>query len=379
MNLTASIYLGTPSSPGHTQLHGLKTRKLRVVANQQRDIFLTEWRPSSARSADSDGASVLLLGQSESHAAMSLARPGMARSATRNQAAVIAVAVARSGHQARCALPTVEQLLGIAQITPSQRPVWLLTASGLEHAGAWGLSRSVRCEVQVRMGCICACCSLAELEVCLEPEVIVHPRGQRLAPRLCHKMRTTSNSAVQLSFHARGALSALFIEPQPHLSPSKASNVLIRARAVGLNFRDVLNVLGEYPGDPGPPGSDAGGVVSGVSDLSTSKIGAAVFGFCSAPFASVTSSSAWLLTGKPAAFSFEQASTLPIAWSTTHAALERGHLSARCGHLIHAAAGGVGCKAIEYTLWLGARAFGTVGRPDKHSLLHMQGVDLLNS
>ena len=23
---------------------------------------------------------------------------------------------------------------------------------------------------------------------------------------------------------------------------------------VGLNFRDVLNVLGEYPGDPGPPG-----------------------------------------------------------------------------------------------------------------------------
>ena len=33
-------------------------------------------------------------------------------------------------------------------------------------------------------------------------------------------------------------------------------------RAVGLNFRDVLNVLGMYPGDPGPPGADFAGVVA---------------------------------------------------------------------------------------------------------------------
>lgn len=35
-------------------------------------------------------------------------------------------------------------------------------------------------------------------------------------------------------------------------------------RAVGLNFRDVLNVLGMYPGDPGPPGADCAGVVEAV-------------------------------------------------------------------------------------------------------------------
>ena len=29
---------------------------------------------------------------------------------------------------------------------------------------------------------------------------------------------------------------------------------LVSVRAVGLNFRDVLNVLGMYPGDPGDPG-----------------------------------------------------------------------------------------------------------------------------
>ena len=30
----------------------------------------------------------------------------------------------------------------------------------------------------------------------------------------------------------------------------------IGSRAWGLNFRDVLNVLGMYPGDPGDPGGD---------------------------------------------------------------------------------------------------------------------------
>jgi len=36
---------------------------------------------------------------------------------------------------------------------------------------------------------------------------------------------------------------------------------LIAVTAVGLNFRDVLNVLDMYPGDPGAPGSDCSGVV----------------------------------------------------------------------------------------------------------------------
>ena len=38
----------------------------------------------------------------------------------------------------------------------------------------------------------------------------------------------------------------------------------VTVRAVGLNFRDVLNVLGMYPGDPGAPGADSAGVVAQV-------------------------------------------------------------------------------------------------------------------
>ena len=33
---------------------------------------------------------------------------------------------------------------------------------------------------------------------------------------------------------------------------------------MGVNFRDVLNVLGMYPGDPGPPGADCAGVVTAI-------------------------------------------------------------------------------------------------------------------
>ena len=40
--------------------------------------------------------------------------------------------------------------------------------------------------------------------------------------------------------------------------------VQVSVMAVGLNFRDVLNILGMYPGDPGEPGGDCAGIVAAV-------------------------------------------------------------------------------------------------------------------
>ena len=39
---------------------------------------------------------------------------------------------------------------------------------------------------------------------------------------------------------------------------------LVSVQAVGLNFRDALNVLGAYPGDPGEPGTDVAGVIAAL-------------------------------------------------------------------------------------------------------------------
>ena len=70
--------------------------------------------------------------------------------------------------------------------------------------------------------------------------------------------------------------------------------VLLSVRAVGLNFRDVLNVLGEYPGDPGPPGADSSGVVDSTGASSGHAAGSSVFGLAEGPFASLARASAQL-------------------------------------------------------------------------------------
>lgn len=44
----------------------------------------------------------------------------------------------------------------------------------------------------------------------------------------------------------------------------RTGQVALAVAAVGLNFRDVLNVLGLYPGDPGAPGGDCAGTVTAV-------------------------------------------------------------------------------------------------------------------
>ena len=69
---------------------------------------------------------------------------------------------------------------------------------------------------------------------------------------------------VQLTPSPRGSLTGLVAtaihETGMHARGTHQS-VVLDVHAVGINFRDVLNVLGMYPGDPGPPGADCAGVV----------------------------------------------------------------------------------------------------------------------
>ena len=69
-----------------------------------------------------------------------------------------------------------------------------------------------------------------------------------------HSVRGVVNGPVELAMSCRGALSSLSVQPQ-----STQLSATLQVKAVGLNFRDVLNVLGMYPGDPGAPGGDCAG------------------------------------------------------------------------------------------------------------------------
>ena len=94
-------------------------------------------------------------------------------------------------------------------------------------------------------------------------------------------------------------------------------------RAVGLNFRDVLNVLGAYPGDPGPPGSDCAATVARLGGtFAHLQIGGAVLGeAATGSLASVARSDGRLTASIDGSLSFEQACTLPTTWSTVHMSL----------------------------------------------------------
>ncbi|GBG00647.1 type I polyketide synthase, partial [Raphidocelis subcapitata] len=70
-----------------------------------------------------------------------------------------------------------------------------------------------------------------------------------------------AGEALQLVPSPRGAFSNLVPAAVDVSAPLAPGRVLLSVRAVGLNFRDVLNVLGMYPGDPGAPGGDCAGVV----------------------------------------------------------------------------------------------------------------------
>ena len=64
----------------------------------------------------------------------------------------------------------------------------------------------------------------------------------------------------RLGLAGKGTFDHLTLEEVPE-EPLGPLGVRVTVRAAGLNFRDVLNALGMYPGEAGLLGSEAAGVV----------------------------------------------------------------------------------------------------------------------
>lgn len=180
----------------------------------------------------------------------------------------------------------------------------------------------------------------------------------------------------RLELGGRGALDALGHAPLVRRSP-EAGEIEVDVRATGLNFRDVLNVLGMFPGDPGDPGLECAGVVTavgaGVSDLA---VGDAVVGIAPSAFDSHVITRAELVVAKPSRINFAEAATLPVAYLTAAYGLRRlADLRPRERVLIHAGAGGVGMAAIHIAQRIGAEVFTTVGSAAKRQAMAELGVE----
>jgi len=201
--------------------------------------------------------------------------------------------------------------------------------------------------------------------------------GVLLRPRLLPALAAAQvPSNFQLMPLTRGSLDSLTPVPisswpdfSSHSSGSSSNQLLVKVAAVGINFRDVLNVLGMYPGDPGAPGSDFSGIV-----VSGPLAGSAVFGLSTGALASHVVASVQTVAPMPATVSFEAAATVPTVFTTADAALRQlAGLSAGEAILVHGAAGGVGLAAVQAAAAAGASVVATAGSSAKRHLLRSLG------
>lgn len=224
---------------------------------------------------------------------------------------------------------------------------------------------------------------LAE-EICAgqREDQIAYRGGQRLVARLrrlrprAGQLALPPTADYRLEITGRGQLDNVLLKPLARSQPGPGQ-VEIAVRASGLNFRDVLNLLGLYPGDPGALGGECSGVVAavgeGVSDL---KVGDEVLALAPASFASHAITLAEFVAVKPRELSFDEAATIPIAFLSAQLALcEGGKLQPGERVLIHAASGGVGTAAIQIARQIGAEIFATAGSPAKRDYLRSLGIE----
>jgi acyl transferase domain-containing protein/NADPH:quinone reductase-like Zn-dependent oxidoreductase/acyl carrier protein len=198
-------------------------------------------------------------------------------------------------------------------------------------------------------------------------------------PRAGH-LQGREEQPVRLDISSRGTLDNLMWQPAARRKPGPGE-VEIRVRATGLNFKDVLNALGMYPGDAGPLGGEcAGDVVALGSDVEGLRVGDAVVALAPGSFSTFVTTSADFVVRKPDRLSFEEAATILIPFTTAYYTLHHlGKMSAGDRVLIHAAAGGVGLAAVQLARRAGAEIFATAGNPEKHAFLKSLGVQHMMS
>jgi NADPH:quinone reductase-like Zn-dependent oxidoreductase/acyl carrier protein len=182
----------------------------------------------------------------------------------------------------------------------------------------------------------------------------------------------------QLAITQRGVIENIELQSLA-IRPPGPGQIQIKIETTGLNFRDVLNVLDMYPGDPGPLGNECAGRVVAVGDgVDRFKIDDQVLAITPQAFCSHVNTLADLAALKPETMSMEQAATIPITFLTAQYALEHiGKIKVGDKILIHSAAGGVGMAALQVARRAGAIIYATAGNPQKRKMLRSMGVELV--
>jgi acyl transferase domain-containing protein/acyl-CoA synthetase (AMP-forming)/AMP-acid ligase II/acyl carrier protein/short-subunit dehydrogenase len=270
--------------------------------------------------------------------------------------------------------------------------LWLLTQSNTPNIPTkpqinpqqnclWGIGKTIALE-HPEFNCTCididSQTSIETLGVeIIAPDIetqIALYQNQRYAARL---KRSHKNyflpQPLQLKITQRGSLDNLQWQPSQRISPQD-NEIEIKIRSIGLNFRDLLNVLDLYP-EKGALGMECVGEIVAIGNNVTNyQIGDAVIAITPNCFREyITVNTAFILP-KPSHLTFTEAATMAGTFLTAYYTLSQiGRLRSGDRVLIHAAAGGVGLAAIQIAQRVGAEIFATAS-PQKWEYLRSLGV-----
>lgn len=184
--------------------------------------------------------------------------------------------------------------------------------------------------------------------------------------------------SFRLEIGKPGILDRLTLQASERREPGP-DEVEIDVHAAGVNFSDVMKVMGVYPSlDDSPPvigGECAGRVARAGSGVTRVSAGDRVAAIAPWSLASHVTVAEPLVIQIPDDISYVDAATVPVAFLTAYYAL---HDIARLGPgervLIHSASGGVGLAAIQVARAVGAEIFATAGSAERREFLTALGV-----
>ncbi len=168
----------------------------------------------------------------------------------------------------------------------------------------------------------------------------------------------------------------------PTPEPGKGQ-IRVKIHACALNFGDLLMIKGTYQATPPVPftlGMEVAGVVDAVGpDTKGPALGARVLVFGGsgglAEYGVYEAASAVVI---PDSMSFEEAAAFPVAYGTSHVALDyRARLQPGENLLVLGAAGGVGLTAVELGKLMGANVIACARGAEKLEVAKAAGADHL--
>ncbi|KPI05019.1 6-methylsalicylic acid synthase, 6-deoxyerythronolide-B synthase [Actinobacteria bacterium OK074] len=403
------------ASVGSLTLRAIDPERLRARPDRGAgDLFHLDWQPQPADHHPAPATLTILDDRAGREFAAHLAAAGVSADLTtlsEDSAPATLLAVVphpdapldRAGHEAaQQVLALVRQLLAERRLDGTRLVLVTREALALDGATgpgvrqpaaatAWGLVRSAQSEHPGRftlvdtdstaasLGVLATVVGRSDAQLALREGVVHLPRLVRANPdAVLHPPHRTDRAAAwRLDTVRKGTLDGLALVGAPEAERALADGeIRIAVRAAGVNFRDVLNALGMYPGPARDFGLEGAGVVTEVGPgVREFAVGDRVLGMFPAAYGPLAVADARTVARIPDGWTFAQAATVPIVFLTAYYALvDLGGVTPGQSVLIHAAAGGVGMAATQLARHLGAEVFGTAS-PGKWDTLRAAGLD----